>query len=37
MVGLAGMGNSWGVVMVIFDSYLVYVNVVWFIRYYGKR
>ena len=28
MVGLGDMGNSWGVVMVIFNSYLVCVNVI---------
>ena len=36
MIGLGGMGNRWGVVMVILNSYLCCVKVIWFIRYCNK-
>ena len=36
MAGLEGMGNNREVEMVIFNSYMFWVNVVWFIHYCKK-
>ena len=35
MIVLGGVGNKWGVVMVILNSYLYCVNIIWIIPLYG--